>query len=574
MCELFEATVKPSVEKPWLKFYTDDDLSAEMPECSMYDYLYESNKDNLDGIALNYFDREISYRELFEQIQKTAQAYASQGVSENDVVIICSATLPEIVYSFYAMDLLGAIPNMVDPRYSPDGIREYIEEVDAKFVCTIDVAYSKVAEAVKGTKVQRVIVVSPAESLPPAKRVIYRLTNPDKNSYADNCVTWENFIAAGGCKALRMIPDRAKRCCVIVHTGGTTGSSKCVMLCDNNFNALAFQFGHCSIKFRRGQRFLNVMPPFIAYGFGFGVHLPLVSGVTSIIIPQLDPKKLAGLIAKYRPEHMAGVPSHYQYLLSDNKLKNRDLSFLVNGCAGGDAISVPAELEVNEFLRNHNCKYPLTKGYGMTELCAVACACMSDINKVGSVGIPLINTTVSVFDPETGKELSYGEKGEICVSGPTMMLGYYDKPEETANVIRRHDDGKLWVHTGDIGHIDEDGFVFIETRMKRVIIRHDGFKVFPSLIENVVAKHPAVEVCAAVAAPDKTKPQGKLPLVSIVLRKGVTESKEQIQMEIVHLCKKELPEYVQPAFYEFRDSMPYTPIGKIDFRALESAAAS
>lgn len=566
-------SLKPSVRKPWLKYYSEDDIRAEMPECSLYDFLYENNRDNLDGIALNYFDREITYRELFENIQKTAQAYAAQGVKENDIVLVCAATTPEIVYSFYAMDLIGAIPNMVDPRYSPDGIREYIDEVHAKYVCTLDVAYPKVKQAVKDSDVKKVIVVSPAESLSKSKKVLYHMMKPDHNQYDANCMHWEDFIASGGCQAFRTIPNRAHKCCVIVHTGGTTGASKCVMLCDNNFNALAFQFGHCRIKFRRGQRFLNVMPPFIAYGFGFGVHLPLCAGVTSIIIPELDPLKLASLILKYKPEHMAGVPSHYQYLLNDKRMNGKDLSFLINGCAGGDGISVPAELAVNDFLKAHNSKFPLTKGYGMTELCAVACACMSDINKPGSVGVPMVNTVVSIFDPDTGEELDFGEKGEICVCGPTMMLGYYNNAAETANVIRRHSDGKLWVHTGDIGSMDEDGFVFLDARIKRVIIRHDGFKVFPTVIENVVAEHPAVAVCAAVAAPDKTKPQGKLPFVHIVLKKGVTESKEQIQEEIVQLCQKELPEYVQPAFFQFRDTMPYTSIGKIDFRALEAVSA-
>lgn len=565
--------LKPSVCRPWLQFYSEDDIHAEMPECSLYEFLYENNRDNLDGVALNYFDREITYRELFEQIQKTAQAYAALGVREGDVVLVCAATTPEIIYTFYAMDLIGAIPNMVDPRYSADGIREYIDEVRARFVCALDVAFDKVYAAAQNSTVEKIVVVSPAESLPRAKQVLYRLAHPDRNRYDALCVRWPDFMAGGGFRLFPVLPDRAHRCCVIVHTGGTTGASKCVMLCDNNFNALAFQFGHCRIKFRRGQRFLNVMPPFIAYGFGFGVHLPLCSGVTSVIVPQLDPLKLAALILKYKPEHMAGVPSHYQYLINDRRMRGRDLSFLINGCAGGDGISVPAEKAVNDFLRAHHSKYPLTKGYGMTELCAVACACMSDVNKPGSVGVPLVNTLVSVFDPDTGEELDFGQQGEICVSGPTMMLGYYGNEAETANVIRRHADGRLWVHTGDIGSMDEDGFVFLAARIKRVIIRHDGFKVFPTVIENVVSEHPAVAVCAAVAMKDVSQPQGNLPAVHIVLKPGVKEPREQVQRELEQLCHRELPEYVQPAAFRFRDAMPYTPIGKIDFRALEIASA-
>ena len=568
------SSAKPSVAKPWLKHYDPADLKAEMPVCSLYTYLYEQNKEHLDDVAILYFDQHIRYGTLFDSAQEAARAYTAHGIGEGDVVVFVCATTPEIVYSFYGMDLIGAVPNMVDPRYSPEGIREYIEEVDAKMVVTLTPLYDKVKEAVEGTGVEKILCISPAESLPGFKRFLYSVANPDHSKGDGMAIAWREFLASAD-KDLPLpeIEDKAHKACIIVHTGGTTGASKAVMLSDHNLNSLAFQIGHCRLKFHRGQRFLDVMPPFIAYGFGYGIHLPLVSGVTTVIIPELDPKQLAKLMLNYRAEHMAGVPSHFQFIINDKRMRNQDLSFLVNCCAGGDAISVPAELAVNEFFKEHYCPNPLTKGYGMTELSALACACMGSINKPGSVGIPLVNTTVGIFDPDTGEELPIGENGEICVSGPTMMLGYYGNEAETKNVIRRHADGLDWVHTGDIGSMDEDGFVFIHGRVKRLIIRYDGFKVFPPLIENVVEKHPAVQVCAAVAAPDKTKPQGQLPFVHIVLKSDTSESPEQVQQEVADMCAKELPEYVQPAFYAFRDSMPYTPIGKIDYRTLESLSA-
>lgn len=560
---------KPSVERPWLKYYSQDAIDAAVPVCSLYDYIYNNNRDYLDGVAINYFGREISFRQFFANVQKTAQAYAALGVKKDDVVILCAVTTPEIVYTFYALDLLGAIPNMVDPRYSVDGIREYIAEVNCKVVYTMDVVYDKVGEAVKGTDVEKVVVVSPADSLPAGKRFFYDILKSDKVKLADNCVRWKDFMAGAGYIALPSIEDRPHKCCAIVHTGGTTGTSKCVMLCDDNYNNLAFEFGHCKIKFERGQRFLNVMPPFIAYGFGVGVHLPLASGVTCVIVPQLQPEQLGALLLRYKPAHMAGVPAHYQILMKDKKMKGKDLSYMINTCAGGDGISVPSELAVNDFLAEHGCKYPLTKGYGMTEVASAACACMSEINKPGSVGVPMLKTTVGIFDPETGEELGYNEHGEICISTPTMMLGYMGLPEETAKVIRTHSDGRVWVHTGDIGYMDEEGYVFLDARIKRVIIRHDGFKVFPTLIENVIASHPAVELCAAVAMPDRSKVQGCLPIVNVVLKPNIHETREQVLSELEKLCSKELPEYVQPAALKFREHMPYTPIGKIDFRTLE-----
>lgn len=562
-------TKKPSVSKPWLKYYEKYDVNEPLPKCTMYDYLYKINKDHPEDIALNYFDNEVTYGELFENIQKTAKAYLALGVKAGDIVTICSVTTPEIVCSFYAMDLIGAIPNMVDPRTSTDGIREYIMEAQSRFVCVLNVAYPKIKEAVTGTKVSGIVIVSPGDSLSGLKKVGYYLTNLDSNHYASNCVKWAQFINNGTDTTLEPLPYDEAHCGAIVHTGGTTGSPKGVMLSDDAFNALAFQFGKSVITLERQQTFLNVMPPFIAYGFGCGIHMPLSIGMTVVIIPNLDPKKLGSLILKYKPAHLCGVPVHFQILATDKRMKNANVSYLLSCGSGGDAIAVGAEDDVNAFLKSHGSIYALAKGYGMTELCSATCNCMGEVNKRGSVGIPLINTTISAFEPETDQELDIDVKGEICITGPTIMMGYYKKPEETANILRKHDDGQIWVHTGDFGYVDEDGFVFIEARIKRMIVRHDGFKVFPSMIENIISTHPAVQTCSVVASRDESQPQGDLPFVHIVLKKDVQETERQIKAEMIELCREKLPEYAQPAGFKFWDTLYYTPIGKVDYRRLE-----
>ncbi len=561
---------KPSVIKPWLKYYDKDAIAEELPKRTLFDYLFQNNKNHLNDIALKYFDNDISFGELFDNIRKTARAYLALGVKKGDIVTICSITTPEIVYSFYAMDLIGAVPNMIDPRTSVEGIREYIEEVGSKYICVLDVAYPKIRDAVIGTDVKKVVVASAADSLRPLQRAVYRLTNRDTNKYSQNCIKWEQFVEGGTGIKLKPVPYSPGHCAAIVHTGGTTGSPKGVMLSDDAFNSLAFMYGKAKIDFKRQQKFLNVMPPFIAYGFSCGIHMPLSLGVTSIIIPDLDPKKLASLILKYKPAHMSGVPLHYQVLTNDKRMKRADLSCLVNSGSGGDSINIGTEEEVNRFLMSHGSKYALAKGYGMTELCSSTCTCMGELNKPGSVGIPLIKNTISAFEPGTDKELDIGVKGEICITGPTMMLGYYGKPEETDNVLRRHSDGKVWVHTGDFGYIDEDGFVFIDTRIKRMIIRHDGFKIFPSHIENIISTHPAVETCSVVATPNKEQLRGYLPYVHIVLKKNTQKSQKQIKSEIITLCREKLPEYMQPAGYKFCESLSYTPVGKVDYRKLEA----
>ena len=250
-------------------------------------------------------------------------------------------------------------------------------------------------------------------------------------------------------------------------------------------------------------------------------------------------------------------------------MKKKDLSFVLNLACGGDAISLGAERAVNEFLSSHGAPYGLAKGYGMTEVCSAATAAAGTHNKLGSVGLPLPSTVVSIFEPGTETELPIGERGEICISGPSMMQGYYKKPDETAIVMRRHADGRVWIHSGDIGYMDEEGYVFLDSRIKRMIIRHDGFKIFPSMIENVISTHPAVANCSVVGCADKDHVQGRLPLAYVVLNSDCQKKKRQIVRELRAMCADELPEYVLPVGYKFIDKLPLTPVGKVDYLELE-----
>ena len=561
--------VYASATKPWLKYYDQKFIDQTVPDCSAFEYVCHQNKNHLPETAIDYYGRRITYADLIVNVKKTAAAFRAIGMKKGDIATVVSVMTPEVIYAFYAADMIGATLNLVDPRYSAEGIREYIEEVDSHLLICLNVAYERCHQAAKHTHVERVLVISPADSLPLHLAVGYKLTNPDKNRYKSNVLHWKDFIAAGQNQSTNAEPYDPQHTCVVVHTGGTTGSPKGVMLTDKDFNSIAQQFGAYEKLFRRGQKLMNIMPPFIAYGYACGVHLPLVLGLTVVIIPNLDPAKLGLLIWKHKPEHLFGVPAHYQQMAASPLLKNKDLSFIRNYAAGGDAITVGAEQTVDAFLKEHGAEFPLAKGYGMTEVSSAATAAAGTVNKIGSVGIPLVNTVVSVFEPGTENELPIGERGEICISGPAVMKGYYNKPNETAILLHRHADGKLWAHTGDIGYMDEDGFVFLNSRIKRLIIRHDGFKVFPSMIENVISRHPAVQQCSVVGCTDRDHVQGRLPFVYVVLEPEADKKKRQIQRELRQLCREELPEYVQPVGYKFISEMPFTPIGKVDYRKLE-----
>lgn len=562
--------VYASQAKPWLKYYDQKFIDQTLPALSAFEYVCQRSKNHLNDTALEYYGRKFTYADLIVNVKKTAAALRGAGVKKGNIITVVSIMTPEIIALFYAADMMGATLNLVDPRYSVEGIREYIEEVDSHLLVCLNVVYERCRQAAKRTNVEKVIVLSPADSLPPVMAVGYKLTTPDKNKYASNVIRWKQFIKGGEGQSTAAEPYDPDHACVVVHTGGTTGSPKGVILTDDCFNGIALQFQAYPKLFHRGQKLMNVMPPFIAYGFACGIHLPLVLGFTVIIIPNLDPAKLGSLVLKHKPEHMFGVPTHYQQLASDPKLRDKDLSFIINYAAGGDSLSRGAEQTVNDFLAAHGARYPIAKGYGMTEVSSAATVAAGLDNKPGSVGIPMVNTVVAAFEPGTDQELPIGQRGELCISGPCLMKGYYNKPEETAILLRRHPDGRVWAHTGDMGYLDEDGFVYLDSRIKRMIIRHDGFKVFPSMIENVVSRHPAVHQCSVVGCADKDHTQGRLPFVYIVLKADTTAKKKQVIRELERMCAEELPEYVQPVAYKFISSMPMTPVGKVDYRQLEA----
>ena len=545
MGEQKELTGYPSIDKPWLKYYSEEAINAPLPECTIYEYLWENNKDHLDCIALNYLGTKITFRELFMHIDEAAAAFFAAGIRHGDIVVITSVTTPETIYAFYGLNRIGAISNMVDPRTSVEGIREYILEANAEVVLTLDKAYPKIEKAIEGTHVRRIIVASPAESLPTIKKGIYTISNCLKGlnkQYSCLCRSWNSFISDGANVVTAIAPYKKDNCCVIVHTGGTTGVPKGVMLSNDNLNALVLQSILTGINMKREHTWMDIMPPFIAYGIGMGICLPLIIGMETILIPSFDPKGFDELLLKHKPMHMVFVPSYWGTIVKSKKLEKKDLSYIIAPTVGGDAMDIGLEKTVNRYLQEHGCSYPVTKGYGMTEVCAGVTGTLDTINELGSVGLPFVKTIISIFDPFTGEELPYNQKGEICISGPNIMLGYYQNEGATKEIIRKHADGLRWVHSGDVGYMNENGSLYIVDRIKRMIVRHDGFKVFPSMIEQAISVHSAIEQCCVVGINDASHSQGKLPVANVVIKRELRSKARQINSELCDLCKKNLPE--------------------------------
>jgi len=568
----------PSIDKTWLKFYDHKAIEQDLPKMSVYDYLYECNKKYQDRIALSYFGKKITFNELFRNIELTAKALINQGVKTGDIVTISLPNIPEAVYLFYACSKIGVIANMVDPRTSDKGIETYIKETNSDLVIIIDNYYEKVKDFVKKGITKKIITVSPAESLPAFLKLAYKTKSTIEkmkinrnHKYENNTdIDWSDFLAG----AINIVSPigvsyEKNRPLVIEHTGGTTGNPKGVLLSNDNINAVAVQSVMTGIDMQREHNWLDIMPTFIAYGVGMGLHLPLTIGMETILIPQFDANKFDELLIKHKPIHMVGVPSYWGTIINSKKLAKKDLSYMIAPTVGGDSMDMTLEKDSNEFLKKHNCSSKIIKGYGMTEVTGGIAGTNDKSNIIGSVGLPFAKSTISIFEVGTDIELTHNNIGEICMTGPNIMLGYIENPIETNAVIHEHSDGTKWVHSGDLGYMDENGNIFVVNRIKQIIIRYDGFKVFPSLIEKVVASNEEVESCKAVGIADIEHRQGKLPKVHIVLKDEYREQESHVLSKIIKTCEEKLPEYSLPVDYQLRDSMPLTQIGKIDYRALE-----
>ena len=562
-----QATGYPSIDKPWLSFYKEEAITTPIPNASIYEYIWEKNKDHLSEIAIRYFGNKISFKEMFSKIESVSNALISIGVKPKDVVAVCMPATPEAVYIVYALNKIGAIPNMLDPRYN-EGLLEYcLKESPCSLLLTYDGCYEKFLNISKEFCPQNVIIISALTSTPPVIKMIASLRQKKIEQKSTAHISWDSFLKLQEKTAKKFNGWQQDDCCIILHTGGTTGNPKGVMLSNYSINSIAHQY-KMIVDPKRGETLLDIIPPFASYGLCTSMHMPLSLGLSIEMIPKFDAGRFGDLLAKYKPNYVMGVPSFYESMLSNKKLKNADMSYLYSAACGGDSINIPTEKKINDFLQKHHSPAHVDMGYGMSEMSATACVCVSfkGIHCPGSIGIPFVNTTIKIVNPDTMKECKYNETGEICISGPGMMIGYLDNPELTNKTIRQHTDGLNWVHTGDLGHINEKGFLFHDGRIKRMIVRFDGFKIYPSAVEQAIMRHSDVQSCAVIKF--SKKDLGTMPKAYIVLKNDSRQSSE-ILPEILKYCHDDLAERSIPEDFEFVQQLPLTSMGKIDYRALE-----
>ncbi len=558
-----------TAKTPWADHLGDVPLHLEYFEGSMFEALENIARQYPDNIAFDFMGKSTSYRRLIEETERCARALKTIGVRENDRVMIAMPNCPQAIYMFYAVNLVGAVANMIHPLSAEKEIEFYLNESESVTAITLDQFYDKFERIRENTKVVNIIIASVKDALSRPVRAGYMLTEGRKIQRIPEdapVIRWKDFLnLSKACFYTFRVDRKADDPAVILYSGGTTGTTKGIVLTNKNFNALGQQVVAANPMFRVGDKMLAAMPLFHGFGLGVCIHTMLSQGGRCILIPRFTAKSYARQIVKYRCNFIAGVPTLYEALLRLPDMDGADLSCLKGVFSGGDSLSVELKKKFDKFLYDHKAVIQVREGYGTTETVTACCLTPPHMFKEGSIGLPFPDTFIKIVEPGTERELPYGEEGEILLAGPTVMKEYMKHPEETARTLRRHSDGLTWVYTGDLGTMDSEGFIFFRGRAKRMIIS-SGYNIYPGQVENVLDSHELVQMSCVIGVPDPYRMQKVKAFVTLKPGVSADDKTKQILMDY---CRKHIAKYAMPYDIEFKDDMPKTLVGKVAYRILE-----
>ncbi len=558
-----------TAKAPWADHLGTVPLHLDYFEGSMFDKVAEIAERYPDNVAFDFMGRSTTYRQMIREIERCAKALKTIGVRENDRVTIAMPNCPQAIYMFYAVNLIGAVANMIHPLSAEKEIEFYLNESESVTAITLDQFYGKF-EAIRGnTKVVNIIIASVKDALSQPLRAGYMLTEGRKIKRIPKdapVIRWREFMRLSEhCFYRYKVERKSDDPAVILYSGGTTGTTKGIVLTNKNFNALGQQVAAANPMFRIGDKMLAAMPLFHGFGLGVCIHTMLSQGGRCILVPRFTAKSYAKDIVKYRCNFIAGVPTLYEALLRLPSMDDADLSCLKGVFSGGDSLSIELKKKFDTFLYDHKASIQVREGYGTTETVTACCLTPPHMFKEGSIGLPFPDTYIKIVEPDTDRELPYGEEGEILLAGPTVMKEYMKHPDETAKTLRTHADGLTWVYTGDLGTMDDEGFVYFKGRAKRMIIS-SGYNVYPGQIENILDANEKVQMSCVIGVPDPYKMQKVKAFVKLAAGVPATE---ETKRELLAYCRKNIAKYAMPYDIEFKDDMPKTLVGKVAYRALE-----
>lgn len=554
---------------PWLKNYGDIPFHLEYFKGSMWGKVEQIIAQYPDYIAYDFMGKHTSYRKFGRDVELCARALKAIGVRPGDRITICMPNCPQTVVAFYAVNVVGAIANMVHPLSSENEIEFFLKESGSICAITLDQFYHKFEAIRQNVELSNVILASIKDELSQPIKAGYMLTEGRKIQKIPKdapVIRWAEFIRRGREYTWKYRVEKSgDNPAVILYSGGTTGTTKGILLSNLNFNALAAQIIATNPMFRPGDKMLAVMPMFHGFGLGVSIHSMLANGGRCILVPRFTAESHAKLLKKTRCNFIAGVPTLYEALLRQPTMKGADLSCLKGVFSGGDSLSVELKKRFDKFLYDHSATIQVREGYGTTECVTASCLTPTHVYKEGSIGQPFPDTYYCIVKPGTTEELPLGEEGEICLTGPTIMLEYLNHPEETAATKRLHDDGHYWIHTGDLGKMDNEGFIYFKQRIKRMIITN-GYNVYPSQLENILDAHELVQMSCVIGVPDPLRMQ---KVKAFVMLKPGLSPREEYREILLAYCRKNIAKYAMPREIEFRDQLPKTLVGKVAYRQLE-----
>ncbi len=563
-----------TAKTPWKDHLGEVPFHLDYFEGSMFEAVAAIAEKYPNNVAFDFMGRSTTYKTLVKEVEQCAKALKTIGVREGDRVTIAMPNCPQAIQMFYAVNLVGGICNMIHPLSAEKEIEFYLNASESVTAITLDQFYNKFENVRHNTKVVNIIIASIKDELSKPVKAGYMLTEGRKvKKIPDDApvIRWKDFLhLSRHCFYNYKVERKGDDPAVILYSGGTTGTTKGILLSNKNFNALGQQVIAANPMFRIGDKMLAAMPLFHGFGLGVCVHTMLSQGGRCILIPRFTAETYAKQIVKYKCNFIAGVPTLYEALLRLPSMENADLSSLKGVFSGGDSLSIELKKKFDKFLYDHNAKIQIREGFGTTECVTASCLTPPHMAKEGSIGLPFPDTYYKIVEPGTDIEVPYGTEGEILIAGPTVMMEYVGHPEETAQTLRKHDDGLTWIYTGDLGTMDDEGFIYFRGRAKRMIIT-SGYNVYPGQLENIIDAHEFVHMSCVIGVPDPYKMQ---KVKAFVMLKPGIPANDDTKEAILAYCRKNIAKYAMPYDIEFRAELPKTLVGKVAYRKLEEEEAA
>lgn len=550
---------------PWLRFYGSVPATIAYPEVTLYEALAATARRVPGSVAWDFFGTKATYAELLDSVDRCATALAAEGLRAGDRLLISMPTTPQGVIAFYAANRLGALPALIHPLSTAPEIAHFLDATGARMALTLDAFYGTLAAATPKRPLEKILVARIPEYLSPLKRLGFWATKGRKIPAvpADPRVRpWAALLSAAA-PATEPPAGKTNDPAAILFSGGTTGLPKGIVLSNRNFIAQGMQAAAwCGMGEK--DAILAVLPIFHGFGLGVCINSAFMAGGKSILVPQFSAEIVAKLLRTERPNVLVGVPTLFDALTKDPSLAKADLSCITACYCGADTLPRAVKERFEAMVTAGGGSVKLLEGYGLTEAVTGIMATPLTEYREGSVGVPLPDMLAKIVATGSVDEAAVGEEGEICIAGPAVMLGYLDDPEATAQALKVHEDGRTWLHTGDLGKMDADGFTYFSVRLKRMI-KSSGFNVYPAQVEAVLREHPAVAEVCVIGVPDAAQVER---VKACVVPRDKAQAGAAMQEELIAHCRERLIKWSCPREIEFVTELPLTKVGKVDYREL------